>query len=98
MNNTQENENVGLNEGAHDTSQLDALNRNAEDKKAGQSQGQTSYEGAEEAKFDRASSSPSGSPTSPDATHQSGGSTGQTDQGNGNDQGFTNEAATGNND
>jgi hypothetical protein len=101
MNNTQKdqgNENIELNEGAHDTSQLDAFTRNAEDQKAGQPQGQTSDISAEKANIDPAGSSPLGSTTSPGANPQSSGSTGQTDQGNGNDQGFTNEAATGNND
>jgi hypothetical protein len=83
-------------QGAQDTSQLDALHRNAEEQKSEQSQG----EATDEVKGNPAGSSPVGSQTGPGATNQSSSTPGQTsqDNGNGNDQGFTNEAATGNND
>jgi hypothetical protein len=74
-------------QGAQDTSQLDALHRNAEEWPQGEAPNQIG-------------SSPAGVQTSPGATNQSATSSGQTsqDSGSGNDQGFTNEAATGNND
>lgn len=93
--NNQENENMETNKGAQDTSQLDALNRNAEEQKADQPQGQTSNEAAGTSRPTHAGSSPSESQPSPGATNPSSADTGQS---NGNDQGFTNEAATGNND
>ena len=93
MSNTQNEQQNGAEaplQGAQDTSQLDALHRNADEQNSEQPQGTT----------DQAGSLPVGSQTGPGTTNQRGNTSGQTgqDNGHGNDQGFTNEAATGNND
>lgn len=83
-------------QGAQDTSQLDALNRNAEEPQSGQPHG----EATDGANGSQPGSSPAGSQTGSGATNQRGSTPGQSsrDNAHGNDQGFTNEAATGNND
>jgi len=100
MSNTQNEQENGAEvplQGAQDTSQLDALHRNADEQRSEQPQGAT-----DQLRGNQADNLPTGTggQTSPGATNQSGNASGQTgqDSGHGNDQGFTNEAATGNND
>jgi len=101
-NRNQNREEQNQREGARDESQLNALHTNAEAQKGAQPQGQTDE--AKTGKAQMGAATGTGPSTNVSVGGQSGqagqpeGNADQDNQPNGNDKGFTNEAATGNND